>query len=104
MKVVISGGFIWVFRRLYRLGVPKMERGSKCHGSVAAGDRIVARRCGYGEVEIDRAIANRTSKPGRAGADIAGLSGRPRVLCGRVAAGSASSDRAALRRARRGRR
>jgi hypothetical protein len=51
---------------------------------VAAGDRIVARRCGFREVEIDRAIANRTVKPGRAGADIAGLSGRPIVFCGRA--------------------
>src|SRR5215471_21388262 len=101
MKVVISGGFIWVFRRLYRLRVPKMERGGKRHGSVAAGDRIVARRCGYREVEIDRAIAKRTGEPGRAGADIAGLSGRPVVFCGRSRAGSASSDRSAVRRTRR---
>src|SRR5712672_310040 len=101
---LLSGGFIWVFGLLYRSRVPKMERGRRYHGSVAAGDRIVARRCGYSEVEIDRAIANRTGKPGRAGADIAGLSGRPVVFCGRSGAGSASSDRPALRRARRGRR
>ena len=29
---------IWVFKLLYRPRVPKMERGSRCHVSVAAGD------------------------------------------------------------------
>jgi hypothetical protein len=37
MKVVITKGFIWFFRLLYRSRVPEMER-SEGHGSVAAGD------------------------------------------------------------------
>jgi hypothetical protein len=41
---------------------------------LAAGDRVVARRCGFGEVEVDSAFENGTGEPGRAGADIAGLS------------------------------
>src|SRR5271156_4524360 len=98
MKVVISGGFLLVS------GLLHMSR-------VRTGERIMAawRRAielslgdeGYSEVEIDSAIANGTGEPGRAGADIAGLSGRPVVFCGRSGARTASSDRAALRRARR---
>jgi hypothetical protein len=34
---------------------------------VAAGDRVVARRCGFGEVEVDNAFGNGTGEPGRAG-------------------------------------
>ena len=44
-------------------------------------------------------VANGTGEPGRAGADAAGLSGRPVFLCGGSSLGSASSDRPALRRA-----
>jgi hypothetical protein len=49
------------------------------HGGVASGDRIVARRRGYGEVEIDRAIADGTGESGRTRADIAGLKASERV-------------------------
>jgi hypothetical protein len=60
------------------------------------------------EIPIVRAaaptISNRTGKPGRAGANIAGSSGRPVVFCGRPGTRTASSDRPALCRARRGRR
>src|SRR5271155_3378284 len=52
---------------------------------------MVVWRRGYGEVEVDSAIANGTGNPGRAGADIAGLSGRPVVFCGQSGARTASS-------------
>src|ERR1700752_1010055 len=59
---------------------------------------------GYGEVEIDSAIANRDGEPGGASANFAGLSRKSLVLRGQSGVGAAPSDGAALRRARRGRR
>jgi hypothetical protein len=67
------------------------------HGSVAAGDRVVARRCGFGEVEVDSAFENGTGEPGRACADIAGLSRGSVVFCWGAQVRSASSDGPALR-------
>ena len=40
----------------------------------SAGKIVLGRMRGYGEVEIDRAIAGGAGEPGRTGADIAGLS------------------------------
>jgi hypothetical protein len=55
-------------------GSVALGRGVERHGGVEAGDRVVARRCGFGKVEVDSAVANRTGVPGRAGADPAGVS------------------------------
>jgi hypothetical protein len=74
-----------------------LGRGVEGHGSVAAGDRVVARRCGFGEVEVDNAFENGTGKPGRAGADIAGVSRGSVVFCSGAQARTASSDGPALR-------
>src|SRR6516165_7362505 len=53
---------------------------------MAAGDRVVARRCGFGKVDVDSAVANGTGEPGRAGADPAGVSRGSIVFCGRAQA------------------
>src|SRR6516225_3798028 len=78
-------------------GSVALGRGVEGHGSVVAGDRVVARRCGFGEVEIDNAFENGTGKPGRAGADIAGVSRGSVVFCSGAQARTASSDGPALR-------
>src|SRR5271157_5580146 len=69
------------------------------HDGVAASDRVVDRRRGFGEAGFDNPLANGAGGPGRAGADVVGLPGRPLVLCGGPRFGSASSDGPALRRA-----
>src|SRR6516162_945836 len=74
------------------VGSVALGRGVEGHGSVAAGDRVVARRCGFGEVEVDNAFENGTGKPGRAGADIAGVSRGSVVFCSGAQARTASSD------------
>jgi hypothetical protein len=78
MKVVTTEGFICVLRPLY--GSVALGRGVEGHGSVAAGDRVVARRCGFGEVEVDNTVENGTGEPGRAGADTAGVSRGSRMV------------------------
>src|SRR5215469_7556839 len=78
-------------------GSVALGRGVEGHGSVAAGDRVVARRCGVGEVEIDNAFENGAGKPGRAGADIAGVSRGSVVFCSGAQARTASSDGPTLR-------
>jgi transposase len=50
-------------------------------GGLAASDRIGHRRGGFGSVARDCALANGTGEPGRAGADAAGLPGKPVVFC-----------------------
>jgi hypothetical protein len=50
------------------------------NGGFNLGSRIPI--CVAFEVEIDSAVANRTGEPGRAGADIADLSGTLLVFCG----------------------
>src|SRR5208337_519393 len=52
------------------------------HDGVAASDRVVDRRRGFGEAGFDSPLANGAGQPGRAGADVVGLPGRPLVLCG----------------------
>jgi hypothetical protein len=69
---------------------------------MAAGDCFIARGRGYRDIESDGAIAHRTGEPGRAGVDIAGLLGQSVVFCREPCVRAASSDSAALRRARGG--
>jgi len=62
---------------------------------MAARRRAIELALGYeGEV---RSIADGADEPGRAGADIAGLSGGSVVFCGRPGARTASSDCSVLR-------
>src|SRR5208337_1164445 len=62
------------------------------HDGVAASDRVVDRRRGFGEAGFDNPLANGAGEPRRAGADAVGLPGRPLVLCGWSCFGGASSD------------
>src|SRR5665213_1281435 len=65
---------------------------------------LFARRNGFGEVENNSAVANRTCGPGRARAHPAGLLGKLVVFRGGPSARAAPSDGPALRRASGGRR
>ena len=93
MKVVISGGFILVFGLLYRCEVPTMKQDGRSSGSAAAAIEL---SLGDADTAKLRSMAqSRTEQASRVepGADIAGLSGSPLVLCSRPGAfWTASSD------------
>src|SRR5665213_2940959 len=65
---------------------------------------LFARRNGFGEVEDDSAVADRTCEPGRARAHPAGLLGKLVVFRGGPGARAAPPNGPALRRAGGGRR
>src|SRR5258707_2135133 len=79
MKPIICMGFI--FPDLACSRSIDSAREDEGDGGLAASDRIGHRRGGFGSVARDCALANGTGEPGRAGADAAGLPGKPVVFC-----------------------
>src|SRR5260370_16042620 len=88
MKPIICMGFI--FPDLACSFSLDSARGDEDHGGLAAGDRIGHWRGGFDSVARDRPLANGIGEPGRAGADVACIPGRPVVFCGGARLGRAT--------------